>query len=240
MAAFAKSRWEGALWAALAGALPPCVITLWESCWWDALLGQPFCSSKGAPAPCWALPIPQSILRTTRQVPSALEESGAAGGLGSVAAWAAAIPRPTAVPAGARSGVRGAGGGSRLPSCCFTAFRRGCGWERGGMNVAGLGVTGSAKQGQRGGGYQGGTARVEPHLMLPAPKSEVIFTPPHKRRVLYVFCLTKTAVSEAFGVSLKASLGEVVSRPGPTVAAPKPAPSAGASRRWLDLGHLKT
>lgn len=40
-------------------------------------------------------------------------------------------------------------GGSRLPSCCFIAFRRGCGWEQGGMDVAGLGITRSAKQGQR-------------------------------------------------------------------------------------------
>lgn len=83
----------------------------------------------------------------------------------------------------ARSGVR-TPGGSRLPSCCFIAFRRGCGWEQGGVDVAGLGVTCSAKQGQWRGGYRGGTARVEPPLILPAPESEVIFTPPCKRRVL--------------------------------------------------------
>lgn len=82
----------------------------------------------------------------------------------------------------ARSGVR-APAGSRLSSCS-PAFRLGCGWEQGGMDMAGLGVTRSAKLGQQRGGYWGGTACVEPPLILPAPKSEVIFTPVHERRVL--------------------------------------------------------
>lgn len=96
LAVFVKSRWGGVICGAL-----PCVITLWVGCWWDALLGQPLCSSKGAPAPCWALPISQSIPRTTSKIPPALEEAGAAGGLGSVAARAAAVPHPAAIPAGA-------------------------------------------------------------------------------------------------------------------------------------------
>lgn len=43
------------------------------------------------------------------------------------------------------------------------------------MDRACLGVTHSAKQGEWRGGFQGGTAHVEPRLILPAP--EVIFAP---------------------------------------------------------------
>lgn len=168
------------------------MITLRVGCWWDALLGQPLCSSKGAPAPCWALPIPQSIPRTTTsKVPSALEGAGAAGGLGWVAARAAAAPHSAAVPAGASGEEWGTctPRGSRLPGCCFIAFRRGCGWEQGGTDVVGLGVTGSARQGQRRGGYRGGTACIEPppniaspqirsHLRSPLQKESALTPPP--------------------------------------------------------------
>lgn len=70
-------------------------------------------------------------------------------------------PLPSLPEQAVRSGLR-VPGGSRLPGCCFIAFRRGCGWEQGGTDVVGLGVTCSAKQGQRRGGYRGGTACIEP------------------------------------------------------------------------------
>lgn len=48
-------RGQGAICKASAGALLLLIVP-WEGCWWDALLGQALCSSKGTPAPCWSLP----------------------------------------------------------------------------------------------------------------------------------------------------------------------------------------
>lgn len=69
LAVIVKSRWEGASCGALAGALPCGMLSVVN-------LSAP---PKGHQPPCWTLPYP----RTARKVPSALEEAGAAGGLGS-------------------------------------------------------------------------------------------------------------------------------------------------------------